>query len=314
MCIRARCARRSRLSAWCAKCSAIRELSDTACGSTSSSSRRSRRSRPPRGARPWRPTASCSARRCSRARCRRSAGSREPAHGRARARREPARALPCWGAARRRCAARRARAYSGPKASRWRCAAACRYFGDAGAPHAKWLALARVLADPSSAGASYVDVRLPDRPAAGFPPGVRRPPPAPRAKRKPSCCQAAQPRRRRPARTVRQARSKRSPPRLDKAAGIEVSASRAAVGESDRFRVASAAGRSANLQAKGEGARRGPARSSGEPRKAEQGQSGRTLDWLETLKVMASVGRDSQPIGRELGAKCNYRCETSPFR
>src|SRR5271156_4830197 len=42
------------------------------------------------------------------------------------------------------------------------------YFGDATRPHAKWLALARVLADPSSAGASYVDVRVPERPAAGF--------------------------------------------------------------------------------------------------------------------------------------------------
>ena len=44
------------------------------------------------------------------------------------------------------------------------------YFGDASRPHAKWLSLARVLADPSSAGASYVDVRLPERPAAGFAP------------------------------------------------------------------------------------------------------------------------------------------------
>ena len=42
------------------------------------------------------------------------------------------------------------------------------YFGDAARPHAKWLSLARVLADRSSAGASYVDVRLPERPAAGF--------------------------------------------------------------------------------------------------------------------------------------------------
>jgi cell division protein FtsQ len=46
------------------------------------------------------------------------------------------------------------------------------YFGDASRPHAKWLSLARVLADPSSAGASYVDVRLPERPAAGFLGGV----------------------------------------------------------------------------------------------------------------------------------------------
>jgi len=49
------------------------------------------------------------------------------------------------------------------------------YFGDASRPHAKWLSLARVLADPSSAGASYVDVRLPARPAAGFPAGVTPP-------------------------------------------------------------------------------------------------------------------------------------------
>ncbi len=41
------------------------------------------------------------------------------------------------------------------------------YFGNATRPRAKWLAAARVLADPSSAGASYVDVRLPERPAAG---------------------------------------------------------------------------------------------------------------------------------------------------
>jgi cell division protein FtsQ len=49
------------------------------------------------------------------------------------------------------------------------------YFGDATRPHAKWLSLARVLADAGSAGASYVDVRLPSRPAAGFPAGVTPP-------------------------------------------------------------------------------------------------------------------------------------------
>ncbi len=42
------------------------------------------------------------------------------------------------------------------------------YFGDAQRPHAKWDSLISVLADPSSAGASYIDVRLPARPAAGF--------------------------------------------------------------------------------------------------------------------------------------------------
>jgi cell division protein FtsQ len=49
------------------------------------------------------------------------------------------------------------------------------YFGDATRPHAKWLSLVRVLADPSSAGAAYIDVRLPERPAAGFAPGTTRP-------------------------------------------------------------------------------------------------------------------------------------------
>jgi cell division protein FtsQ len=41
------------------------------------------------------------------------------------------------------------------------------YFGDANRPHAKWMSAARVLADPTSAGAVYLDVRLPERPAAG---------------------------------------------------------------------------------------------------------------------------------------------------
>jgi cell division septal protein FtsQ len=45
------------------------------------------------------------------------------------------------------------------------------YFGDSTRPHAKWLALTSVLAASSAAGASYVDVRLPERPAAGFPGG-----------------------------------------------------------------------------------------------------------------------------------------------
>ncbi len=49
------------------------------------------------------------------------------------------------------------------------------YFGDATRPHAKWLSLVRVLADSSSASASYVDVRLPSHPAAGFPAGVTPP-------------------------------------------------------------------------------------------------------------------------------------------
>jgi cell division protein FtsQ len=42
------------------------------------------------------------------------------------------------------------------------------YFGNSTRPHAKWLSLARVLTSPNAAGAAYVDVRLPERPAAGF--------------------------------------------------------------------------------------------------------------------------------------------------
>jgi cell division protein FtsQ len=49
------------------------------------------------------------------------------------------------------------------------------YFGEDNRPHAKWLSLARVLADSSSTGAAYVDVRLPGHPAAGFPAGVQPP-------------------------------------------------------------------------------------------------------------------------------------------
>jgi cell division septal protein FtsQ len=45
------------------------------------------------------------------------------------------------------------------------------YFGDETRPHAKWLSLARVLSEKTSATAIYVDVRLPGRPAAGFPAG-----------------------------------------------------------------------------------------------------------------------------------------------
>jgi cell division protein FtsQ len=47
------------------------------------------------------------------------------------------------------------------------------YFGNGERPHAKWISLVRVLADSSSAGAIYVDVRLPERPAAGFAPGTK---------------------------------------------------------------------------------------------------------------------------------------------
>ena len=41
------------------------------------------------------------------------------------------------------------------------------YFGNAKRVRAKWIAATRILADPEAAGASYIDVRLPGRPAAG---------------------------------------------------------------------------------------------------------------------------------------------------
>jgi len=41
------------------------------------------------------------------------------------------------------------------------------YFGSATRVRAKWIAAVRILADPEAAGASYIDVRLPGRPAAG---------------------------------------------------------------------------------------------------------------------------------------------------
>jgi cell division protein FtsQ len=41
------------------------------------------------------------------------------------------------------------------------------YFGTTQRLRAKWVAAARVLADRSSAGATYLDLRLPERPAAG---------------------------------------------------------------------------------------------------------------------------------------------------
>ena len=48
-------------------------------------------------------------------------------------------------------------------------------FGEAERPVAAWLAAARVLADASTEGASYVDVRVPERPAVGGLPPLAEP-------------------------------------------------------------------------------------------------------------------------------------------
>jgi cell division protein FtsQ len=52
-------------------------------------------------------------------------------------------------------------------------------FGDAKRIHAKWIAATRVLADPEAEGATYIDVRLPGRPAAGGLPAATLAPVAP---------------------------------------------------------------------------------------------------------------------------------------
>lgn len=52
-------------------------------------------------------------------------------------------------------------------------------FGDASRVRAKWIAAARVLADPEAAGATYIDLRLPGRPAAGGLPAATLAPVAP---------------------------------------------------------------------------------------------------------------------------------------
>jgi cell division protein FtsQ len=52
-------------------------------------------------------------------------------------------------------------------------------FGDANRVRAKWLAATRVLADPDAKGATYIDVRLPGRPAAGGVPATTLAPVAP---------------------------------------------------------------------------------------------------------------------------------------
>jgi cell division protein FtsQ len=41
------------------------------------------------------------------------------------------------------------------------------YFGGGERPRAKWSAVARVLADENAQGATYLDVRIPERPVAG---------------------------------------------------------------------------------------------------------------------------------------------------
>jgi cell division protein FtsQ len=52
-------------------------------------------------------------------------------------------------------------------------------FGDARRVRAKWIAATRVLADPDAEGATYIDVRLPGRPAAGGLPAATLAPVAP---------------------------------------------------------------------------------------------------------------------------------------
>jgi cell division protein FtsQ len=59
-------------------------------------------------------------------------------------------------------------------------------FGDASHVRAKWIAAVRVLADPDASGASYIDVRLPGRPAAGGLPAETLAPVAPAGSAEPA--------------------------------------------------------------------------------------------------------------------------------
>ena len=72
------------------------------------------------------------------------------------------------GAAPRPLLRRAERAFAGPKGLTVRMAEGpVIYFGGANDLQAKWAAAARVLADPTAEGATYVDVRVPQRTAAG---------------------------------------------------------------------------------------------------------------------------------------------------
>ncbi|HEX2085929.1 MAG TPA: FtsQ-type POTRA domain-containing protein [Solirubrobacteraceae bacterium] len=78
------------------------------------------------------------------------------------------RVLALLGAAPRPLLRRAERAFVGPKGLTLRMAdGPVLYFGTADALEAKWAAAARVLADPMAEGATYVDVRVPQRTAAG---------------------------------------------------------------------------------------------------------------------------------------------------
>lgn len=80
----------------------------------------------------------------------------------------PEQVLKLLGAAPRPLLRRAERAFSGPKGLTVRMAEGpILYFGSARDLETKWAAAARVLADPAAEGATYVDVRVPERTAAG---------------------------------------------------------------------------------------------------------------------------------------------------
>ena len=80
----------------------------------------------------------------------------------------PDRVLELLGAAPRPLLRRAERAFTGPRGLTVRMAEGpVLYFGSGEDLQAKWAAAARVLADPAAEGATYVDVRVPERTAAG---------------------------------------------------------------------------------------------------------------------------------------------------
>jgi cell division protein FtsQ len=81
---------------------------------------------------------------------------------------EAERVLELLGAAPKPLLRRAERAFAGPRGLTVRMAdGPVLYFGSAADLEAKWAAAARVLADPTAEGATYVDVRVPERSAAG---------------------------------------------------------------------------------------------------------------------------------------------------
>ncbi len=253
----------------------------------------------------------CSARAARRPRCRTSPTTSPPGRGRSSRTR--------WCCRRSKCSARRRAGSAGSPRGRGSGRAGLTvamrdgllvYFGDASRPHAKWLALAAVLADSSSAGADYVDVRLPERPAAGFPPG--RAPSTP--KKAPPNRTRAQPNRRSPRSPRgcrRRTRSRRKPRNRRPKRAARKRGRRRAKGAKRRPRNRTGKPRKGRRANRRRGRNRRAEltylRSSFTPCGAESSGGGRESavlqamlrDWPPSLTGRDSLHRVGNPVGRQ---------------